>query len=89
MFRSGFLSQSGGSLLGRPEGFCDGVMFPLDVDDEPCDLLLDEEDNISSFEESPSFSEVVLEPVEAKCRLNRAEEEGIRYCHPILTSRRL
>ena len=49
------------------EGFCEGVVFPFGACDKPEGLLRkEEEESISSFEESSLRSEVLPELEEAK-----------------------
>lgn len=77
-------------MPGRSEGFCEGVVFPLDPPDEAKEPFRDEEeDSISSLEESSLHCEVLPELEEANCCPYNAEKGDIRYCHPILTSSRL
>lgn len=72
------------------EGFCEGVVFPFGACDEPEEPLREEEEeSISSLEESSLRSEVLPELEEAKRCLCKAEKGDIRCCHPILTSSRL
>lgn len=72
-------------MPGRLEGFCEGVVLPFGLCDEPEEPL----DSMSSLEESSLRSEVLPELEEAKCWPCDAEKGDIRYCHPILTSSRL
>lgn len=77
-------------MPGRFEGFCEGLVFPFEPCDEPEEPFRDEEDdNISSFEESSLRFGLLPKLEEAKRCLYKGEKGGIRYCHPILTSSRL
>ena len=93
MVRFGFSSQSGGSTPGCLKGFCEGFVLPFGACDEPEEpeepLREEEEESISSLEESSLRPEVLPELEEAKRCLCKAEKGDIRCCHPILTSSRL
>ena len=71
MLRSGFSSQSGGSVDGRSVGFWDGLVFVRELCEEAKDPLRDDvEDMMSSLEESSFRPEVLSVFVEASrcCR---------------------
>ena len=79
IFRSGCSSQSGGRVPGPCAGFCEGIVLPLEPCDELDEPFLDEEDeSISSLEESLVRSELLPELDEANRCLYNGDKGVIR-----------
>lgn len=87
--KSGFSSQSGGRSLGLFDDFGEGLGEGPGRSGEKDESVEDATVDAVELLSDPSFCEELLELVEAKQRLGPFVDDGTRYCHPTLTSRRL